>query len=76
MSQTFEEYLSSSAAAVGSYEFFINIIIAALLSLILGWVYTNYGNSLSNRKQFSKNFVLIAMTTMFVITIVKSSLAL
>ena len=29
-----------------------------------------------NRKAFSKNFVLLAMTTMFVIAIVKSSLAL
>ena len=76
MNQTFEEYIASSAAAIGSYEFFINIMIAALLSLVLGWVYSKYGNSLSNRKQFSKNFVLISMTTMFVITIVKSSLAL
>ena len=76
MNQTFEEYIASSAAAIGSYEFFINIMIAALLSLVVGWVYSKYGNSLSNRKQFSKNFVLISMTTMFVITIVKSSLAL
>ena len=32
--------------------------------------------ALSNRKLFSKTFLLIAMTTMLIITIVKSSLAL
>jgi len=76
MEQTFEEYLASSASAISSYQFLTNILLAALLSLVVGWVYTKYGNSLSNRKQFSKNFVLISMTTMLVITIVKSSLAL
>ena len=42
----------------------------------MSWVYTKYGTSLSNRRKFSKNFVIIAMTTTLVITIVKSSLAL
>lgn len=76
MEQTFEQYLASSASVISSYQFFTNLLLAAVLSLVLGWIYTKYGNSLSNRKQFSKNFVLISMTTMLVITIVKSSLAL
>lgn len=39
-------------------------------------LYDKYGSSLSNRKSFGKNFVLLAVTTMIIITIVKSSLAL
>jgi uncharacterized membrane protein YhiD involved in acid resistance len=39
-------------------------------------VYIRYGESLSNRRMFARNFMLITMTTMLVIAIVKSSLAL
>ena len=35
-----------------------------------------FGNALSNRKALARNFTLIALTTMLIITIVKSSLAL
>jgi uncharacterized membrane protein YhiD involved in acid resistance len=42
----------------------------------LGKVYEKYGSSLSNRKAFSKNFLVLSTTTMFIITIVKTSLAL
>ena len=52
------------------------MLITVILTYILSVVYIKYGNSLSNRKEFAKNFVLISMTTMLVITIVKSSLAL
>lgn len=45
-------------------------------SMIVGWVYTRYGTSISNRSSFSKTFPLLALTTMLIITIVKSSLAL
>lgn len=54
----------------------INQIISLVLALIVSYVYTNYGKSLSNRKEFSNIFVLLSMTTMLIITIVKSSLAL
>ena len=46
------------------------------LAYILSWIYVRYGNTLSNRNMFAKNFVTMAMTTMFIITVVKSSLAL
>ncbi len=49
---------------------------AGLLSALLGLLYVKFGRSLSNRRQFASHFVLIAMTTMLVITLVKASLAL
>jgi len=57
-------------------EFFLNMILAAVLGFILGYLYTRYGTSLSNRRMFSKNFPMLSMTTMFIITVVRSSLTL
>jgi hypothetical protein len=76
MIQTFEEFLSNTQANIPVFGFIVNILLSALLAIILSWIYVKYGNSLSNRKQFGKNFLLITMTTMLIISIVKSSLAL
>lgn len=57
-------------------SFLFSLIICAILSYLLGKIYAKYGNSLSNRKSFARNFLLLALTTMFIITVVKSSLAL
>ena len=56
--------------------FIVNLILTAVLALILSQIYIRYGHSLSNRKLFGRNFILITMTTMLIISIVKSSLAL
>lgn len=74
--ESFEQFLATSSAQFSIWNYAINIFLAALLSYLLGLLYNHYGDSLSNRKSFSKNFVLLAVTTMIVITIVKSSLAL
>lgn len=57
-------------------NFIFSFIICAALSFLLGRIYVKYGNSLSNRKSFSRNFIVLAITTMFIISVVKSSLAL
>ncbi len=54
----------------------LQLILTPLLCFIISYFYVRFGNSLSNRKALSKNFVLIGLTTMIIITIVKSSLAL
>ena len=54
----------------------MNILLTALFASVLSWFYARFGQSLSNRRKLSKNFVLIATTTALIITIVKSSLAL
>ena len=53
-----------------------NLVITAILSYFLSLIYTRYGTSLSNRKLFAQNFVILSLTTMIIITIIKSSLAL
>ena len=76
MIETFDQFLSASRTNIPVLGFTLNIILSAILAISLSWVYAKYGHSLSNRKQFGKNFLLITMTTMVVISIVKSSLAL
>ena len=71
-----QELATSTTEQVSVGIIVFNLFLSAVLSLILGWVYTKYGSALSNRKQFARNFLPITMTTMFIITIVKSSLAL
>ena len=57
-------------------NFIISLIFAAILSFLVQLFYVRYSSSLSNRKEFSKNFVILGVTTCIVIMIVKSSLAL
>ena len=71
-----QELAISTTEQVSVWIIVFNLFLSAVPSLILGWVYTKYGSALSNRKQFARNFLPITMTTMFIITIVKSSLAL
>jgi Domain of unknown function (DUF4956) len=54
----------------------LNLVLAALLACWMGRVYVKCGRSLSNRKAFSQNFILLTMTTSLVITLVQSNLAL
>tara|TARA_Y100001970_G_C14246759_1_gene868880 strand:- start:2704 stop:3357 length:654 start_codon:yes stop_codon:yes gene_type:complete len=56
--------------------FISNLVLSALLAFLLGKLYEKYGTTLSNRAVFGQNFLIITMTTMLIISIVKSSLAL
>lgn len=54
----------------------LSLGIAALLGLVLGQVYIHFGQSLSNRRLFARNFLILVVTTTLIISIVRSSLAL
>jgi len=74
--ETFQEFLAGQGTPISVGWVLVNLILSGALALILGWVYVRYGRSLSNRRIFARNFLLTTMTTMLIITIVKSSLAL
>ena len=67
---------STTNTTVNYIDFTIQIILCAIFCYILGMLYSKYGRTLSNRKNFASNFILIGITTTIIITIVKSSLAL
>lgn len=74
--KTFAEFLATQTPHVGVQEFMLNLLLAALVTVAIGFTFVRCGGSLSNRKGFARNFVMVGMTTMVIITIVKSSLAL
>jgi hypothetical protein len=63
-------------AAVSLPAFALNLLLAAGLAYLLGLAYVRFGQALSNRRMFARNFLLLTVTTTLIISIVKSSLAL
>ncbi len=54
----------------------INLGVGIVLALLLRWHFERFGSTLSNRWEFAQTFPFILLTTVLVITVVKSSLAL
>ena len=54
----------------------INLVLVLLLCQVLAWHYQRFSQVLSNKRKFARLFVFLGATTMLVITVVKSSLAL
>ena len=76
MNKTDLEFFLKQNIALDINNFFLSLITATILSLLIQLFYLKYSSTLSNKFEFSKNFVILGITTTIVITIVKSSLAL
>lgn len=74
--QTFQNFLTTTSVHVPAGKFIFNLLLAALLSVLLEKMYILYGKSISNRKYFGRNFMMLTMVTVLIISVVKSSLAL
>ena len=72
----FNKFIGTNSVHIPLGSIFINLIAAATLAYILSQIYIRFGSSLSNRAEMSKNFVLLSVSTVLIITIVKSSIAL
>ena len=68
--------MSGQSNQIELSTFLINLLLAAVCSFILGRVYVFWGSSLSNRRAFAANFMLLTVTTTFIILVVRSSVAL
>jgi hypothetical protein len=71
-----QEFFASQAGGADLFTFVVNLALAAVMSFILGRVYIHWGSSLSNRRRFAANFMLMTITTTFIILVVRSSVAL
>ena len=76
MDKTLSNFFINENVEINLTTFSFNLIIVVLLTYLIKLVYNKYSQSLSNKDYFSKNFVVLGITTCIVITIVKSSLAL
>ena len=57
-------------------SFGLNLLIGTVIGFLLSWHYRHFGRSMSNRGAFAQVFPLLILTTILLITIIKSSLAL
>ena len=71
-----EEFFASQASTIELTTFLVNLLLAAVCAYILGIVYIHWGASLTNRRKFAANFLLMTITTTFIIMVVRSSVAL
>ncbi len=72
----FQKFLITQEQQISLTDFAINALVVIVLSIILEFTYIKCARTISNRRQFAGVFMLIAFTTMLIISIVKSSLAL
>ncbi len=66
----------TSPAPLSLPSYLLNLGLAIVLSLIVAWYYVRFGESLSNRRKFAPTLPFLALITVLVISVVKSSLAL
>lgn len=57
-------------------DFLANILVTAVLVALLRLFYIHFGDAISNRRRFANNFLPLALGTLLIIMIVKSSIAL
>jgi len=72
----FQKFLITQEQQISINDFLLNAAVIVVLSIILEFTYIKCARTISNRRQFAGVFLIIAFTTMLIITIVKSSLAL
>ena len=66
----------TAAAPLSLTTLATNLLLCIVLSSALAWFYTRYGRSLSNRARFAQTLPGLALTTVVIISVIKSSLAL
>ena len=76
MNKEYLNFFLNEQIQINLITFVESLILAGFLSFIIQITYLKFSTSLSNKFDFSKNFIILGITTALVITIVKSSLAL
>ncbi len=70
------KFFLNETIQVDLISFIVSLITVAILSALIQLFYLKFSTSLSNKHDFSKNFVVLGIATCIVIMIVKNSLAL
>lgn len=66
----------TQATELSALRLVMNLSIGAILSLILSWHFVRFGKTLGNRTALGRMLPFVALTTVLIISVVKSSLAL
>ena len=76
LSKTDLQFFLNKNITIDLENFVVYLLSSVVLSFLVQLTYNKTSKSLSNAHNFSRNFVVLGLTTTIVITIVKSSLAL
>jgi hypothetical protein len=76
MPQDFEIFSAAGDAPFSVTELLLNLVIGLVLAVILRWHFIRFGSTLSNRDELGGVLPFILLTTILIITVVKTSLAL
>ena len=68
--------LFGSDAPLSIPELLLNLTIGVVLAVIVRWHFRRFGSTLSNRDEFAQVFPFVMLTTILIISVVKSSMAL
>ena len=66
----------TTAAPISLTNLLVALAIGTVIAFALSFHYRKFGSTLSNRDEFSRVFLFVILTTVLIITVVKSSLAL
>ena len=72
----FEQYLSDFNSTINIPEFILNMVLVTCIAYLLKLFYVKYGRAISDRRKFSNNFIPLAIGTLLIIAVIKSSIAL
>lgn len=72
----FDQLIENFNNTVDLKLFILNLIVATILCLLLGQFYVRFGHAVANRQKFASNFIPLALATVLIITIIKTSIAL
>ena len=76
ISETLHDFLNATESQTSISMFAFSLLLTVVMNYILALCFQKYGSTYTDRDHISKNFIIISLTTMIVISIVKSSLAL
>lgn len=68
--------LPTSQAPLDLMMLLLNLVVGVVMAMLLRLHFQRFGSTLSNREEFAQVFPFILLTTVLIITVVKSSLAL
>jgi hypothetical protein len=76
MPKELELFGGSGNAPFSLTELLLNLAIGLVLAILLRWHFLSFGSTLSNRDELAGVLPFVLLTTILIITVVKSSLAL
>ncbi len=70
------DYFDMADVGASLQDMLVNTLVLIVLNMLLALIYIKTANTHSNRKRLAAIFPLLSMTTMMIISVIKSSLAL